>query len=179
MGIGQTSPTITVILFYLVCCLSCAFVTGKKVFITIGMFIIASVLTQYIVTGWITDFIGLKHIMYFFVLWALSVIVMQIDILIDCMRINPNTMRISAINALGGSIAASIAVLVFDIIVLVVPILKPLKMFLMIVPILGPALAQLFDALILTQFNLIFGMGVARNVALAQACAPAAPAPPA
>ena len=168
------SPTLILATFYMICCACCVLCTGKKVFFTMGMVIVASLLTQYIVQGWITSTIGLKHIMYFIVLWALSVIVLQIDIFIECYNIGPSSFKIAAINALGGSIVASVVVLVFDIIFMVIPKLKALRTILMIVPFIGSALSKTFDSILLSIFNLIFGMALARNIALNQAC-PAEP----
>ena len=168
----RSSPTLMLSIFYMVCCICCVICTGKKVFFTVGMFIVAALLTQYIVQGYITSFIGLKHIMYFIVLWALSVLVLQIDIFIDCYRIGPSTFKIAAINALGGSIASAIVVLVFDIVTNVIPQLKAVRLVLAIVPFIGPALSKMFDSVLLTHTNILFGMILARNIALNQACAP-------
>ena len=169
------SPTLMLAAFYMICCMCCVYCTGKKVFFTMGMVIVASLLTQYIVQGWITNTIGLKHIMYFLVLWALSVIVLQIDIFIECYNIGPSSFKIAAINALGGSIAASVVVLIVDIIFKVIPQLKAVRTVFAIVPFIGPALSKALDSILLSIFNLIFGMALARNIALSQAC-PAEPA---
>lgn len=187
MGFGQTvsetfsfwnllmNPVLFLIIIAACCCTCCALLTGKKVFLIIGLYIIASVLTQYIV-GNITMFIGVKHALYLIVLWALTVIIMQIDFFIECYAIGLSELKIGAINALGGSIAASVAMLVVDIVTKIIPITKAYRSIIEMIPIVGHAAAGLIDAQVLMIFNLIFGMAVARNVALSQACA-AAPAP--
>ena len=186
MGIRDTfsiwnlamNPVLFLIILAACCCTCCALMTQKKVFLIIGLYIIASVLTQYIV-GNITMFIGVKHALYLIVLWALTVIVMQIDFFIECYTIGLQDLKIGAINALGGSIAASVAMLVIDIVTKVIPVTKAVRSVLEMLPIIGHAAASMIDAQVLTIFNLIFGMAVARNIALAQACPAPAPTPPA
>ena len=177
MGIRDTfsfwnlamNPVLFLIIIAACCCTCCALWTQKKVFLIIGLYIISSVLTQYIV-GNITMFIGVKHALYLIVLWALTVIVMQIDFFIECYTFGLQDLKIGAINALGGSIAASVAMLVIDIVTKVIPVTKAVRSVLEMLPIIGHAAASMIDAQILTIFNLIFGMAVARNIALAQAC---------
>jgi hypothetical protein len=184
MGFGETisetfsfwnllmNPVLFLIIIAACCCTCCALMTQKKVFLIIGMYIIAAVLTQYIV-GNITMFIGVKHALYLIVLWALTVIIMQIDFFLECYTLN---FKVGAINALGGSIAASVVMLIVDIVTKIIPITKAYRSIIEMIPIVGHAAASMIDAQILMTFNLIFGMAVARNVALSQAC-PAAPAP--
>lgn len=184
MGISDTfsiwnlamNPVLFLIIIAACCCTCCALMTQKKVFLIIGLYIIASVLTQYIV-GNITMFIGVKHALYLIVLWALTVVVMQIDFFIECYTVGLQDLKIGAINALGGSIAASVAMLVIDIVTKIIPITKAFRSIVEMLPIIGHAAASMIDAQILTIFNLIFGMALARNIALSQACP--APAPPA
>ena len=169
------NPVLLLIITAVLCCTCCALMTGKFVFIIIGLYIVAAVLTQFLVS-FITSFIGIKHALYLFVLWALTVVIMQLDILMDCFTMNSTTFQISATNALGGSIAAAVAMLVIDIVLSVIPITKAFFKIVGIIPIIGPAMVSMIDAQVLMIFNLIFGMGVARNVALSQAC-PSTPAP--
>jgi hypothetical protein len=160
-----SNPTIPLIVAYAILCACCAIVTGKKIFYTMGLIIISSLLTQFVV-GFITETIVIKHIFYLIVLWALSVIVLQIDILIQCGEIGGETFKIAAINSLGGSIAGAVGVLIWDILTQVVPILRPLKTLLEYLPFVG----QVIDAVWLVILNLIFGLAISRNVALQQAC---------
>ena len=153
-----------------VCCLSCALITWKKVFISMGM-IIASALATQMIVGSITDFIGVKHALYFLVLWALSTVMLQIDILIECQRIGGDTFKVALVNGLGGSIAGAVGVLIWDILTNVIPILKPVKIALNWIPYVSETL----DAVLLVILNMIFGMAIARNVALRDACAEKAP----
>lgn len=100
-----------------------------------------------------------------FFLWLLNAVVLQIVIYVECRKFNMNTLDIAAKNALGGAIAASVALLVWNILQLI-PILAILGM------IEGfPVIGWLIVPIILLIFNLIFGAGVGKAVALHQACA--------
>lgn len=171
MVASQNYPAVILIIVYAVVCSCCFLCTYRRFFLTMGMCFIAAFLTQ-IIGSSITTFIGIKHALYILILWALSVIVLQIDILIECRKIDLHT---AAINALGGAIGASLVLLIWDILVMVIPVLKAIFKIVNIIPWIGPMINASIDAQILGIFNLIFGMAIARNVALAQACPPDPP----
>jgi len=160
----SSGPSLMLSIFYIICCTSLAFVTGWKWLITIGTTLVAGFLTQYIVQGWITGMIGLKQVFYLIVMWILSVAVIQIDYLITCQKINSETLKSSAINALGGSIASAIVSLVFDILFAVLPQLKVIRTVIGYLPFIGDAISKVFDAVILSHTNLLFGFIVTRAV---------------
>jgi hypothetical protein len=166
----SSGPSLMLSAFYIICCTSLAFLTGWKWLISVGMTLVAGFLTQYIVQGWITGMIGLKQVFYLIVMWALSILVLQIDILITCQKISLDTLKICAINALGGSIASAIVSLVFDIVFAVLPQLKVIRTVIGYLPFIGDAISKVFDAIILSHTNLLFGFLIARNVAIGQAC---------
>lgn len=97
-------------------------------------------------------------------LWLFNAIVLQIIIYIQCKKLNSETVKVSAINALGGSIAASVALVVWQILGLI-----PLLNIITLIEGL-PLIGMLVVPLILMIFNLIFGAGVAKTVAVNQAC---------
>jgi hypothetical protein len=171
-----SNPVLFLIIIAACCCTCSAILSQNKIFLVIGLYIIASILTQYIV-GNITMFIGVKHALYLIVLWALTVVIMQIDFFMSCYTFGLQDLKIGAINALGGSIAASVAMLVVDIVTKIIPITKMVRNILEVIPYIGYAAASMIDAQILTIFNLIFGLALARNIALAQACPAPAPTP--
>ena len=176
MSQAVSGSALKAIIMYAICsCLSFSSSMGKNfTTLTSGAIMISSVLTQSIGTylaDKIGDAIGLpiptfpiKFVIYMFLMWIFNTIILTIDIGIQCKALG---LKSAAINALGGAIAAPVAVLVWDILTMVVPPLKVLSKILDL-PIIGSILGGLFDALILTIFNLIFGLGLGRTVALKQ-----------
>lgn len=171
MVASQNYPAVILIITYGIVCTCCFLCTYRRFFLTMGMCFIAAFLTQ-ILGSSVTTFIGFKHALYMLILWALSVVVLQIDILLECRKID---LKVAAINALGGAIGASIVLLIWDILIMVIPQLKAIFKIISIIPWIGPMVYASIDAQILGIFNLIFGMAIARNVALAQACPPDPP----
>lgn len=178
--------TFYAITMYAVCsCLSFSSSMGKNfTTLTSGMVMIAAVLTQSIGT-YLTDLIFgslpiptfvFKFIIYMFLMWIFNSIILLIDLGIQCRKL---AIKPALVNALGGAIAAPVAVLVWDILTLVIPPLKIVSKILDL-PIIGSIVGGLFDALILVIFNLIFGLAVGRNVAIGQVegCAANTPPPP-
>ena len=109
-----------------------------------------------------------EMIMMFFsnllILWVLNAIVLQLVIYVNCGNMSANTVSVSFTNALGGAIAASVALLVWQILG-IIPILNIISMIEGL-----PLVGWLVVPLILLIFNLIFGAGVGQAVALSQGC---------
>ena len=101
-----------------------------------------------------------------FFLWLFNTIVIQLNISLECSKFNGDSLRISAINALGGAISAAIIVLVWNIIT---SIPFPLTKILLIIEGL-PVIGALVIPILLLIFNLSFGAGVGNAVAISQAC---------
>jgi hypothetical protein len=169
---SQNYPAVILIITYAVVCSCCFICTYRRIFLTMGISFIAAFLTQ-ILGSSVTTFIGFKHALYILILWALSVIILQIEILIECRKIN---LHVAAVNAVGGAIGASLVLLIWDILIMVLPQLKAIFKIISMIPWIGPMVYASIDAQILGIFNLIFGVAIARNVALAQGCPPEPPA---
>lgn len=164
------------IILYAVCSCSSFMSSYNPMWFTFGGTMIAAVLTQTIGTYFadMIPFVGflpinpLKYPIYLFLLWLLNSVVLFVDLVIQCRTINGKIIKTALTNSLGGSISGTVAVLVWDILSNVLPPLKVITKILDL-PIIGSFVGGLFDALILVTFNLLFGMALSRNVALAQA----------
>ena len=142
------------IVVYSVCsCLS--FLSSyNPMWFTVGGTIIAAILTQTIGT-YAADMVAIpfipinpmKYPIYLFLLWVFNVIVLFIDLVIQCRTINGKIVKTALTNSLGGAISGMVAVLVWDILSNVLPPLKVITKILDL-PIIGSIVGGLFDAVI-------------------------------
>jgi len=100
-----------------------------------------------------------------FFLWLFNTLLLQILIAWECKRFNFTTMDISAKNALGGAISASVLLLIWNIITII-----PFPITKILVAIEGfPFIGWMIVPAILLIFNISFG-AIGKAVALSQGC---------